>query len=74
MKMNTLPIKNSCPRCGRKETLHFTPDYAEDTAFVECAKNQPWRVLCVSCRDLILKKSATRAQALDAMRGWELPA
>lgn len=74
MKTSDITIKNSCPRCGRKESIYFTSDYAEDPAFVECAKNQPWRVLCASCRDLILKRSATRAQALDVMRGWELPA
>lgn len=72
MKTDKLIVNNSCPRCRRKEAIHFTPDYAKDLAFVECARNQPWRVLCASCRDLIFKRSATRAQALDVMHGWEL--
>jgi len=74
MNANTITVKNICPRCRHKEAIPFTQDYAKDPAFVECAGRQPWRVLCASCRDLIFKKSATRAQALDVMRGWELPA
>jgi len=81
MNTNTITVKNICPRCGRRGTIKFTPDYVADPAFVECAKGQPWQTLCKPCRDWIsissarmFSISAAGPKAIDAMRGWELPA
>ena len=51
MTENTI-IEVTCPVCKAVKVQSFEPEYLEDPAFAECAKNPNWDVVCGTCYGL----------------------